>query len=81
MTAGLYEQIKIDLGYLSLNRAAECFATLAEDARAHDWTHIEFLARLVAEESTATRNRRMAARDPAGFSTTPGDVNGLRSGR
>jgi DNA replication protein DnaC len=62
VTAGLYEQIKTDLGYLSLNRAAECFATLAEDARAHDWTHIEFLARLLAEESTSTRNRRMAAR-------------------
>jgi DNA replication protein DnaC len=62
VTAGLYEQIKTDLGYLGLNRAGECFATLAEDARTHDWTHIEFLARLVAEESTATRNRRMAAR-------------------
>jgi hypothetical protein len=60
--AGLYEQIKDDLGYLQLTRAAECFATLADDARAHDWTHIEFLARLVAEETTATRDRRLAAR-------------------
>src|SRR5690606_18721552 len=60
--AGLYEQIKDDLGYLQLNRAAECFATLADDARAHDWTHIEYLARLIAEETTSTRNRRLAAR-------------------
>jgi DNA replication protein DnaC len=60
--AGLYEQIKDDLGYLQLTRAAECFATLADDARTHDWTHIEFLARLVAEETTATRDRRLAAR-------------------
>lgn len=62
MTAGLYEQIKDDLGYLGLARAGECFATLADDARAHEWTHIEYLARLLAEETTATRNRRMAAR-------------------
>lgn len=62
MTPGLYEQIKDDLGYLGLDRAGEVFATLADDARAHDWTHIEFLARLLAEESTATRDRRLAAR-------------------
>jgi len=62
VTAGLYEQIKTDLGYLGLARAGECFATLADDARAHEWTHIEYLARLLAEESTATRNRRLAAR-------------------
>jgi DNA replication protein DnaC len=60
--AGLYEQIKDDLGYLQLNRAAECFATLADDARSHDWTHVEYLARLVAEETTATRDRRLTAR-------------------
>lgn len=35
-------------------------ATLAEDARS--WTHIEFLARLVAEEAHTARNRRLAAR-------------------
>ena len=39
-TTGLYEQIKTDLGYLQLDRAAEVFATLAEDARTHQWTHI-----------------------------------------
>jgi DNA replication protein DnaC len=59
---GLYEQIKADLGYLQLDRAGERFATLAEDARAGGWSHIEFLARLLAEESDATRNRRLAAR-------------------
>jgi DNA replication protein DnaC len=63
MTAtGLYEQIKDDLGYLGLARSGERFATLADDARAHEWTHIEFLARLLAEETTATRDRRLAAR-------------------
>lgn len=60
--AGLYEQIKDDLGYLGLTRSSEVFATLADDARAHQWTHIEFLARLLAEETTATRDRRLAAR-------------------
>jgi DNA replication protein DnaC len=62
MTTGLYEQIKTDLGYLQLDKAAERFATLADDARTHDWTHIEYLARLLAEETDATRNRRLAAR-------------------
>ena len=47
----VYEQIKDDLGYLQLDRATEVFATLAEDARNHDWTHVEFLARLVAEQA------------------------------
>ena len=60
--ASVYEQIKDDLDYLQLNRAAECFATLAEDARIGDWSHVEFLARLVAEQADATRNRRLAAR-------------------
>ena len=58
----VYEQIKVELGYLQLGRAAEVFATLAEDARSDDWTHIEFLGRLVAEQADATRNRRLAAR-------------------
>ena len=58
----VYEQIKDDLGYLQMDRAAEVFATLAEDARSDDWTHIEFLGRLVAEQADATRNRRLAAR-------------------
>ncbi len=58
----VYEQIKDDLGYLQLDRAAECFATLAEDARADGWTHVEFLGRLIAEQADATRNRRLSAR-------------------
>jgi DNA replication protein DnaC len=58
----VYEQIKDDLGYLQMDRAAEVFATLADDARTSDWTHIEFLARLIGEQADATRNRRLAAR-------------------
>ena len=30
---GLYEQIKTDLGYLQLKRAAEVFAPLADEAK------------------------------------------------
>jgi DNA replication protein DnaC len=62
MSAGVYEQIKDDLGYLQLNRAVEVFATLAEQARNDEVSHIEFLAQLVAEQANATRNRRLAAR-------------------
>jgi len=61
-TIGLYEQIKNDCGYLKLDRAGEVFATLADDAKAHHWTHVEFLARLLDEEAVHTRNRRLAAR-------------------
>jgi DNA replication protein DnaC len=60
--SGLYEQIKDDLGYLQLARAAEVFAPLADEAKAHEWTHIEFLARLLDEEAAHTRNRRLTAR-------------------
>jgi DNA replication protein DnaC len=38
------------------------FATLAEQARTGDLSHVEFLAQLVAEQATATRNRRLTAR-------------------
>jgi DNA replication protein DnaC len=58
----LYEQIKADLGYLNLDTAAGSFATLAEQARVDGWSHIEFLARLVAEQATADRDRRLTAR-------------------
>jgi len=58
----VYEQIKADLGYLKLDAAAGAFATLAEQAKLEDWSHIEFLARLVAEQATADRDRRLAAR-------------------
>lgn len=62
MSGGLYEQLKDDLGYLQLGRAAECFATLAEQAKTEKWSHLEFLGRLMAEQSGATRDRRLAAR-------------------
>ena len=59
---GPYEQLKDDLGYLQLGRAAECFATLAEQAGRDGWSHVEYLARVVAEQSSATTTRRLAAR-------------------
>lgn len=62
MSTGFYEQIKADLGYLHLDAAAQSFAVLAEQARTNDWSHVEFLARLVAEQATADRDRRLAAR-------------------
>jgi len=62
MSTGFYEQIKADLGYLHLDAAAASFAVLAEQARTNEWSHVEFLARLVAEQATADRDRRLAAR-------------------
>ncbi len=59
---GIYEQLKADLGYLQLGRAAECFATLAEQAREQQWSHVAYLARVMAEQTSATVNRRLAAR-------------------
>ncbi len=35
---------------------------MAEQARAEDWTHIDYLARLIAVQATADRDRRLAAR-------------------
>ena len=62
MSTGLYEQIKTDLGYLQLDRAAEVFATLSEEAKTQRWTHIEFLARLLDTQAVHTRDRRLTAR-------------------
>jgi DNA replication protein DnaC len=62
MTGGIYEQIKDDLGYLQMDRAGEVFAVLGEQARTEGWSHVEFLARLIAEQADATRNRRLTAR-------------------
>lgn len=62
MTTGIYEQLKDDLGYLQLGRAAETFATLAERAGKEEWSHLRFLAELVGDQASATRDRRMAAR-------------------
>jgi DNA replication protein DnaC len=60
--AGVYERLKDDLGYLQLGRAAECFATLAEQAKAEQWSHVEFLAKVIGEQASSTTNRRLAAR-------------------
>lgn len=62
IAAALLEGIKDDLGYLKLHRSAEVFAALAEAAQRDDHTHLEFLAAVLAEEVTATRQRRLNAR-------------------
>jgi DNA replication protein DnaC len=59
---GPYEQLKDDLGYLQLGRAAECFASMAELAKKEDWSHVQFLAKVIAEQASSTSNRRLAAR-------------------
>lgn len=60
--AGPYERLKDDFGYLQLGRAAEVFATLAEQAARDGWSHVDYLARVVAEQVSSTTNRRLAAR-------------------
>jgi DNA replication protein DnaC len=58
----VYEQLKDDLGYLQLGRAAETFATMAETAKKQDWSHIQFLAQLIGDQVASTKDRRMAGR-------------------
>jgi DNA replication protein DnaC len=60
--ATLIEQIKGDLGYLKLTRTEEVFAELAEQARTSKEDPLEFLAKVVASEVDATRQRRLSAR-------------------
>ncbi len=62
MTGSPYEQLKADLDYLRLTRAAEVFATLAEEASGREWSHVEYLAAVMAAEAVHSRNRRLAAR-------------------
>jgi len=62
VTNSLYEQLKDDLGYLGLTRSAECFALLAEEAKSGEWSHVEYLARVIGEQANATLNRKLAAR-------------------
>lgn len=59
---GIYEAVKDDLGYLKLQKAAEVFATLAEQASAEGWSHLEYLAAVCAAEAAHSRDRRLAAR-------------------
>jgi DNA replication protein DnaC len=61
-STGLYEQLKDDLGYLKLTRAAEVLPALLDRARADGLSHAQFLAELVAQQAAATRNRRLSAR-------------------
>lgn len=62
MSAAPYEQLKDDLGYLGLDAAAECFASLAEEAMTNDWPPVVYLERVIAAQASATRNRRLQAR-------------------
>ncbi|MDP9454106.1 MAG: IS21-like element helper ATPase IstB [Actinomycetota bacterium] len=61
-SAALIEQIKDDLGYLKLHRSSEVFAALAEEAKREGRSALEFLAAVLAEETAATRQRRLNAR-------------------
>ncbi|MDA8356569.1 MAG: ATP-binding protein [Actinomycetota bacterium] len=59
---GVYEQLKADLDCLQWPQAAECFAPLADEAKEAGWSHVEYLAKVVATQAAATMNRRLAAR-------------------
>ena len=59
---GIYEEVKDDLGYLKLQKAAEVFPTLAEQAKEAGWSHLEYLAAIASAEVAATRERRLQAR-------------------
>lgn len=58
----VYESLKADLDYLLLARAAEVFAPLATEAKEGGWSHVEYLAKVMAEQTAATVNRRLAGR-------------------
>ena len=58
----LYEQIKDDLGYLQLGRAAEMLRRPRRQARPNGWIATRVPRPLVAEQAAATTNRRLAAR-------------------
>lgn len=58
----VYESLKADLDYLALPRAAEVFASLADEAKQGGWSHVEYLAKVMAEQAAATVNRRLAGR-------------------
>jgi len=47
--SGAYWAPKADLGHLGAGRGTECFAALAEQAKAEDWGHVGYLAWVVAE--------------------------------
>jgi DNA replication protein DnaC len=61
-TSSPYEQLKDDLGYLALGRAAERFAVLAEQAQKESWSHVDYLSAVMADQVAATTNRRLVAR-------------------
>ncbi len=47
---------------MKLTKAAEVFASLAEQAATERWSHVEYLAAVAAAEAAHTRDRRLAAR-------------------
>lgn len=59
---GVYEAVKDDAGYLRLTKTAEVFAPLAEQASAEGWSHVEYLAAVMAAEAAYSRDRRLGAR-------------------
>lgn len=61
-SAGSWQQLKDDLGYLKLNRTLEVLPGLLDTARDQNWSHTKLLATLVSEEAAATRDRRLTAR-------------------
>jgi DNA replication protein DnaC len=58
----LIEQLKTDLDYLRLDKAAEVFAAIAETARSNGTDPLEYLADVVSAEVDWTRQRRLKAR-------------------
>ena len=63
MTNSLYEQLKDDLGYLGLARIGRVLRRCwPKRPRPQEWSHIEFLARVIGEQATSTLNRKLAAR-------------------
>jgi DNA replication protein DnaC len=58
----LIEQLKGDLDYLRLNKAAEVFAAHADAARSNGTDPLEFLAEVISAEVDSTRQRRLTAR-------------------
>jgi DNA replication protein DnaC len=58
----VYQQLRSHLSYLRLSRAAEVLASHLEDAQRDRKSPTAFLERLLAEEVSATEQRRLAGR-------------------
>ena len=73
-----YEQLKDDFGYLGLDAAAECFATLAEEAMAESWPPVVYLERVIAAQASA--DAQPSPQCPAALRALPeqADARGVR---